>query len=265
MVPNAATLAASQIKVGNGGKITVAGTNTPTVASPLGDATKTTYTLDSGSTITLGASGEMVGQSLVSNSGKIKLSGGTLKVPTYYQNSATKTAQKLDLDVSANSTIALANSGDSLGVLDLASGSTIDIKAATTGQAANQLDITANTNSKGSIVVLQDGVSLKSSLATGNTVGGVISVSGAAGAAGGTASNSELHLTAKTLGEFLKPTDTTNNASGQLLLDANSTLKFTNDSSVDIAAGETKADGTAIKIASYNKSSRYRSCRCCDC
>ena len=247
---NAATLAATQVKVGNGGEITVAGTNSASVASTLGDATKTTYTLDSGSTITLGASGEMVGQSLVSNSGKIKLSGGTLKVPTYYQNSATKTAQKLDLDVSATSNIALANSGDSLGVLDLASGSTIDIKAAATGGTANELKITDN-GTKGSIVVLQDGVSLKSSLATGNTVGGVISVSGAA-AAGGTASNSELHLTAKTLGEFLKPTDTAKNASGQLVLDANSTLKFTNDSSVDIAADETKADGTAINVKATN-------------
>ena len=238
-----ATLAASQIKVGNGGKITVAGTNTPTVASTLGDATKTTYTLDSGSTITLGASGEMVGQSLVSNSGKIKLSGGTLKVPTYYQNSDTKTAQKLDLDVSANSTIALANSGDSLGVLDLASGSTIDIKAAATGGTANELKITDN-GTKGSIVVLQDGVSLKSSGSATNTVGGVISVSGAA------ASKSELHLTGKTLGEFLKPADSTNNAAGSILLNANSTLKFTNDSSVDIAADATKSDGSEIKIAS---------------
>ena len=106
-------------------------------------------------------------------------------------------------------------------------------------------------DSKGSIVVLQDGVSLKSSKENGNTVGGVISVSGAAGAAGsGSPSNSELHLTAKTLGEFLKPTDSTNNASGSLVLDANSTLKFTNDSSVDIAADETKADGSAFKIAS---------------
>ena len=232
-----ATLAASQIKVGNGGKITVAGTNTPTVASTLGDATKTTYTLDSGSTITLGASGAMVGQDVVSTGGKIVLSGGSYQTPT-------TSAQKLDFDVVANSSIALPNSGDTLGTLNLASGSTIDIKA---GQAANKLEITANANSKGSIVVLQDGVSLKSSLATGNTVGGVISVSGAA-AAGGTASNSELHLTAKTLGEFLKPTDTTKNASGQLVLDANSTLKFTNDSSVDIAADETKADGTAINV-----------------
>ena len=240
---NVATLAASQIKVGNGGNIT-AGKTGATAASTIGDAT-TKYNLESGSTITLNSSGVMLGQSLVSNSGKIKLSGGTLKVPTYYQNSATKTAQKLDLDVSANSTIALANSGDSLGVLDLASGSTIDIKAAATG-STNELKIAADTTSnKGSIVVLQDGVSLKSSLSGGNTVGGVISVSGAAG---GTPSNSELHLTAKTLGEFLKPTDTAKNASGQLVLDANSTLKFTNDSSVDIAADETKADGTAINV-----------------
>ena len=249
---NAATLAATQVKVGNGGEITVAGTNSASVASTLGDATKTTYTLDSGSTITLGTSGEMVGQSLVSNSGKIKLSGGTLKVPTYYQNSATKTAQKLDLDVSATSNIALANSGDSLGVLDLASGSTIDIKAAATGGAANELKITGN-GTKGSIVVLQDGVSLKSSGSTTNTVGGVISVSGAAASGvGGTASNSELHLTAKTLGEFLAPTDNAKNAKGSILLDANSTLKFTNDSSVDIAASGTKSDGSELQIVSGN-------------
>ena len=235
---NAATLAATQVKVGNGGEITVAGTNTPTVASTLGDATKTTYTLDSGSTITLGASGSMVGQDVVSTGGKIVLSGGSYQTPT-------TSAQKLDFDVVANSSITLPNSGDTLGTLNLASGSTIDIKA---GQAANKLEITANANSKGSIVVLQDGVSLKSSKDTGKDVGGVISVSGAASGVGGTASNSELHLTAKTLGEFLKPTDTTNNASGQLVLDANSTLKFTNDSSVDIAADETKADGTAINV-----------------
>ena len=79
---NVATLAASQIKVGNGGKITVAGTNTPTVASTLGDATKTTYTLDSGSTITLGASGAMVGQDVVSTGGKIVLNSGSYHTPT---------------------------------------------------------------------------------------------------------------------------------------------------------------------------------------
>ena len=237
---NAATLAASQIKVGNGGKITVAGTNTPTVASTLGDATKTTYTLDSGSTITLGASGAMVGQDVVSTGGKIVLSGGSYQTPT-------TSAQKLDFDVEATSSITLPNSGDTLGTLNLASGSTIDIKAVATG-SANELKITANADSKGSILVLQDGVSLKSSLSGGNTVGGVISVSGATGGVGGTASNSELHLTAKTLGEFLKPTDTAKNASGQLVLDANSTLKFTNDSSVDIAADETNADGTAINV-----------------
>ena len=242
-----ASLVADQVNVASGGKITASSTGAGKAF--LGNET-TKYKLESGSTIILGSSGAMLGQSLVSNSGKIKLSGGTLKVPTYYQNSATKTAQKLDLDVSANSTIALANSGDSLGILDLASGSTIDIKAAATGGTANELKITGN-GTKGSIVVLQDGVSLKSSLSGSNTVGGVISVSGAAAAAGGgTASNSELHLTAKTLGEFLKPTDTTNNASGSILLNANSTLKFTNDSSVDIAASGTNSDGSEIKIAS---------------
>lgn len=236
---NAATLAASQIKVGNGGKITANGATGATAASTIGDTT-TKYNLESGSTITLGASGAMVGQDVVSTGGKIVLSGGSYHTPT-------TSAQKLDFVVEATSSIKLPNSGDTLGTLNLASGSTIDIKA---GQAANKLEITANANSKGSIVVLQDGVSLKSSLATGNTVGGVISVSGAAGAAGGTASNSELHLTAKTLGEFLKPTDTTKNASGSILLNANSTLKFTNDSSVDIAADATKSDGSEIKIAS---------------
>ena len=240
---NAATLAATQVKVGNGGKIIVAGTNTPTVASTLGDATKTTYTLDSGSTITLGASGSMVGQDVVSTGGKIVLSGGSYQTPT-------TRAQKLDFDVVATSSITLPNSGDTLGTLNLASGSTIDIKAATTGQAANELKITDN-GTKGSVVVLQDGVSLKSSLATGNTVGGVISVSGAAAAGGGgTASNSELHLTGKTLGEFLAPTDTAKNAKGSILLDANSTIKFTNDSSVDIAASATKSDGSELQIVS---------------
>lgn len=240
---NAATLAASQINVGNGGKITVAGTNSPSAASTIGD-TSTKYNLESGSTITLGASGSMVGQDVVSTGGKIVLAGGSYQTPT-------SSAQKIDFDVLTNGSITLPNSGDTLGTLNLASGSTIDIKAAATGQAANQLNITANANSKGSIVVLQDGVSLKSSKETGIDVGGVISVSGAAGAAGGgSPSNSELHLTAKTLGEFLKPTDSTNNASGSLVLDANSTLKFTNDSSVDIAADETNSDGSEIKIAS---------------
>ena len=235
-----ATLAASQIKVGNGGNIK-AGKTGATAASTIGDAT-TKYNLESGSTIILGSSGAMLGQDLVSTGGKIVLNSGSYHTPT-------TSAQKLDFDVEATSSITLPNSGDTLGTLNLASGSTIDIKAATTGQAANQLDITANANSKGSIVVLQDGVSLKSSKDTGKDVGGVISVSGAAASGvGGTASNSELHLTAKTLGEFLKPTDTTKNASGKLVLDANSTLKFTNDSSVDIAADETKADGTAINV-----------------
>lgn len=237
-----ASLVADQVNVASGGKITVSSIGTGQAS--LGNET-TKYKLESGSTITLGSSGAMLGQSIVSNSGKIVLSSGTLQTPTYFQNSATKTAQKLDLDVSATSTIALANSGDSLGVLDLASGSTIDIKAATTGQAANELKITDN-GTKGSIVVLQDGVSLKSSLATGNTVGGVISVSGAA------ASKSELHITAKTLGEFLAPTDNAKNTKGSILLDANSTLKFTNDSSVDIAASATKSDGSELQIVSGN-------------
>lgn len=238
---NAATLAASQINVGNGGSITVAGTNSPSAASTIGD-TSTKYILESGSTITLGNSGSMIGQDVVSTGGKIILASGSYQTPT-------TSAQKIDFDVAATSSITLPNSGDTLGALNIASGSTIDIKAAATG-STKELKITANTNNKGSIVVLQDGVSLKSSL-NGNTDGGVISVSGGAAAGGGgTPSNSELHLTAKTLGEFLKPTDSTNNASGSLVLDANSTLKFTNDSSVDIAADETKADGTAFKIAS---------------
>ena len=235
-----ATLEASQIKVGNGGKIT-AGKVGATAASKIGNTT-TKYTLESGSTITLGSGGAMLGQDIVSTGGKIVLNSGSYQTPT-------TSAQKLDFDVEATSSITLPNSGDTLGTLNLASGSTIDIKAVATG-STNELKITANADSKGSILVLQDGVSLKSSLSGGNTVGGVISVSGAAaaGGLGGTASNSELHLTAKTLGEFLKPADTTKNASGQLVLDANSTLKFTNDSSVDIAADETKADGTAINV-----------------
>lgn len=238
---NTATLAASQINVGNGSQIIVAGTNSPSAASTIGD-TSTKYILESGSTITLGNSGSMIGQDVVSTGGKIILASGSYQTPT-------TSAQKIDFDVAATSSITLPNSGDTLGALNIASGSTIDIKAAATG-STKELKITANTDGKGSIVVLQDGVSLKSSKENGNDVGGVISVSGGAAAGGGTPSNSELHLTAKTLGEFLKPTDSTNNASGSLVLDANSTLKFTNDSSVDIAAGETKADGTAIKIES---------------
>ena len=242
---NAATLAASQINVGNGSQIIVAGTNNPSAASTIGD-TSTKYNLEYGSTISLGPSGAMLGQDVVSTGGKIVLNGGSYQTPT-------TSAQKIDFDVAATSSITLPNSGDTLGALNIASGSTIDIKAAATG-STKELKITANTDGKGSIVVLQDGVSLKSSKENGNDVGGVISVSGGAAAGGGTPSNSELHLTAKTLGEFLKPTDSTNNASGSLVLDANSTLKFTNDSSVDIAAGETKADGTAFKIASGNAS-----------
>ena len=240
---NTATLAATQVKVGNGGKIIVAGAAGATATSAIGNAT-TKYILESGSTITLGATGSMIGKDVVSTGGKIILASGSYQTPT-------SSAQKLDFDVAATSSITLPNSGDTLGTLNLASGSTIDIKAVDTsaGGTAKELKITANTGGKGSIVVLQEGVSLKSSKETGNDVGGVISVSGAAGAAGGgSPSNSELHLTAKTLGEFLKPTDSTNNASGSLVLDANSTLKFTNDSSVDIAADETKADGTAINF-----------------
>ena len=236
-----ASLFADQVNVASGGKITASSTGAGKAS--LGNET-TKYKLESGSTIILGSSGAMLGQDIVSTGGKIVLSGGSYETPT-------TSAQKLDFDVVATSSITLPSSGDTLGTLNLASGSTIDIKA---GKAANKLEITANANNKGSIVVLQDGVSLKSSLSGGNTVGGVISVSGAAaaGGVGGTASNSELHLTAKTLGEFLKPTDTAKNASGQLVLDANSTLKFTNDSSVDIAADETKADGTAINVKATN-------------
>ena len=241
---NAATLAASQIKVGNGGKITANGATGATAASKIGDTT-TKYNLESGSTITLGASGAMVGQDVVSTGGKIVLSGGSYQTPT-------TSAQKLDFVVEATSSITLPNSSDTLGTLNLASGSTIDIKAVATG-STNELKITANADSKGSIVVLQDGVSLKSSKDTGKDVGGVISVSGAAAAAGGgTASNSELHLTAKTLGEFLAPTDNAKNTKGSILLDANSTLKFTNDSSVDIAASGTKSDGSELQIVSGN-------------
>lgn len=231
---NNASLVADQVNVASGGKITASSTGAGQAS--LGNKT-TKYKLDSGSTITLGSSGAMLGQDVVSTGGKIVLSGGSYQTPT-------TSAQKLDFDVEATSSITLPNSGDTLGTLNLASGSTIDIKAAATGgSTANELKITDN-GTKGSVVVLQDGVSLKSSLAAGNTVGGVISVSGAA------ASNSELHLTAKTLGEFLKPTDSTKNASGSILLNANSTLKFTNDSSVDIAARATKSDGSEIKIAS---------------
>ena len=237
----AASLVADQVNVASGGKITVMSTGAGQAS--LGNKT-TKYKLDSGSNITLGTSGAMLGQDVVSTGGKIVLNGGSYQTPT-------TSAQKLDFEVNANSSITLTNSGDTLGALNIASGSTIDIKAVDTsaGGTAKELKITANKNSKGSIVVLQDGVSLKSSKETGNDVGGVISLSGG-GAAGSssTPSNSELHLTAKTLGEFLKPTDSTNNASGSLVLDANSTLKFTNDSIVDIAADETKADGTAINF-----------------
>ena len=235
-----ASLFADQVNVASGGKITASSTGAGKAS--LGNKT-TKYKLDSGSTIILNSSGAMLGQDLVSTGGKIVLNSGSYHTPT-------TSAQKLDFVVEATSSITLPSSGDNLGTLNLASGSTIDIKAAATGGTANELKITGN-GTKGSIVVLQDGVSLKSSGSTTNTVGGVISVSGAvASGVGGTASNSELHLTAKTLGEFLKPTDTTNNASGSILLNANSTLKFTNDSSVDIAASGTNSDGSEIKIAS---------------
>ncbi|MCK0514921.1 autotransporter domain-containing protein [Anaerobiospirillum sp. NML120448] len=239
---NNASLVADQVNVASGGKITASSTGAGKAS--LGNET-TKYKLESGSTIILGSSGAMLGQDVVSTGGKIVLSGGSYQTPT-------TSAQKLDFDVVATSSIILPSSVDTLGTLNLASGSTIDIKAAATGGTANELKITGN-GTKGSIVVLQDGVSLKSSGSTTNTVGGVISVSGAAASGvGGTASNSELHLTAKTLGEFLKPTDTTNNASGSILLNANSTLKFTNDSSVDIAASGTKSDGSELQIVSGN-------------
>lgn len=241
---NNASLSADSIKVGEGGTIVVSGTASATAT--LGTATTSEYNLSKGSTITLGLKGSMVGKSLISDGGKIVISGGSLETPTYYQDSETQTPQKLDIDVTSGGSIKLANSGDALGVLDIASGSILDVQAVATG--TNELKIIDN-GKKGSVVILQDGVTLKSSVSGGNNVGGVISVSGAAGTGGALPSKSELHLTAKTLGEFLAPTDTTANTAGSVLLKDNSTLKLTNDSSVDIAADSTKSDGTALKIS----------------
>lgn len=236
----AATLDANRISLASGTSISVLSTGAG--AATLG-GNKTSLFLGEGSTVTLGKSGSMTGAKLSANKGTIKFVDGTLSAPTYYDGDKGGKPQVLNLTVAATKTgnIALKNDGDKLGVLHLDSGSVIDLVG---GATASNLNIKANADSKGSILILNEGAVLKSSKDGSASAGGVINVSGAA------ASNSELHVAGKVLGGFLAPEDQTKNLAGSVLLQGNSTLKFIGKTSVDIAADTTKADGSAIVVVS---------------
>ena len=235
-----ATLDANRISLASGTSISVLSTGAG--AATLG-GNKTSLFLGEGSTVTLGKSGSITGAKLSANKGTIKFADGTLSAPTYYDGDKGGKPQVLNLTVAATKTgnIALKNAGDKLGVLHLDSGSVIDLVGGTT---ASNLNIKANADSKGSILILNEGAVLKSSKDGSASAGGVINVSGAA------ASNSELHVAGKVLGGFLAPEDQTKNLAGSVLLQGNSTLKFIGKTSVDIAADTTKADGSAIVVVS---------------
>ena len=240
-----ATLDANRISLASGTSISVLSTGAG--AATLG-GNKTSLFLGEGSTVTLGKSGSITGAKLSANKGTIKFADGTLSAPTYYDGDKGGKPQVLNLTVAATKTgnIALKNAGDKLGVLHLDSGSVIDLVGGTT---ASNLNIKANADSKGSILILNEGAVLKSSKDGSASAGGVINVSGAA------ASNSELHVAGKVLGGFLAPEDTAKNLAGSVLLQGNSTLKFIGKTSVDIAAdtSKSKADGSAIAVVSGAK------------
>ena len=205
--------------------------------STLGEATSV-YQLYEGAQITVAEGGTLTGASLKAAGGKIIYEDDadfTLK--SYNENDAEKTAQKLDLDVAAGKTLSVKLAGkatDNRGVLHFASGSTINLASA--NATSGTLAITGNSTS-GSLVILDSGVNLTS---TGDdlTTGGVISVTGVAATALGTA---ELQTDADVLGKFLAgSTEEPKAAKGGVTLAANSKLTINNK---DVVLG---ADSTAV-------------------
>ena len=248
------TLTADQITIGKAPNGTVpsflATPNAPTAVvtvganSTLGEATSV-YQLYEGAQITVADGGTLTGASLKAAGGKIIYEGDadfTLK--SYNENDAEKTAQKLDLDVAAGKTLSVKLAGkatDNRGVLHLASGSTINLASAS---ATNGTLAISGDSTSGSLVILDSGVNLTSTGAD-VTTGGVISVTGVAATALGTA---ELQTDADVLGKFLVgSTEEPKAAKGGVLLDANSKLTISNKK-VELGAANTENTNEALKL-----------------
>ena len=250
---NAATVEAESITVGkeanSGDPVTIADGDPTAVISVGAGSTlgkdATTYQLYEGAQITVEDGSTLKGASLKAAGGKIIYKDDadfTLK--SYNENDAEKTAQKLDLDVAAGKTLSVKLAGkatDNRGVLHFASGSTINLASASATKGT--LAISGDSTS-GSLVILDSGVNLTS---TGDdlTTGGVISVTGVAATALGTA---ELQTDAGVLGKFLVgSTEETKAANGGVLLDANSKLTISNKKVV-LGATATTNETSALNL-----------------
>ena len=198
--------------------------------STLGKAA-TTYQLYDGAQITLeGDAAKLLGKSLASDGGKLVVKGNVDFV------TPTVGAEKLNINVDADKTLSvkLPANGTERGVAHFASGSTINLASDT--DTSGTLAISGATDS-GSLVILDSGVNLTS---TGDDLatGGVISVTGVAATALGTA---ELQTDADVLGKFLAgSTVEPKAAKGGVTLAANSKLTINNK---DVVLG---ADSTAV-------------------
>ena len=159
----------------------------------------------SGSTATSGAALAILdGAKLTGDGGTLIFSGstdpfknsGTIKTPNYYVGGAVSKAPLNIVIGKGNAAVVdLNKSGTALGVLHLASGSVIDIES----NATNGNTLAIGTSKSGSVVVIDEGVTLTSKASNDPTpIAGAITVTGDA------SSNSELQIAGSVLESFLK-------------------------------------------------------------
>ena len=248
------TLTADQITIGKAPNSTepsfLATPNTPTAVvtvganSTLGEATSV-YQLYEGAQITVAEGGTLTGASLKAAGGKIIYNDNAdfaLKSYNEKDDAAQQLAQDLDIEVAATKKLSVKLAGtakDNRGVLHFGNGSVIDLKSdSATGGA---LEITADSQKSGSIVIFDQGVKLTSS--TGGTAGGTLSIKGT-----DSGSLAELRTDADVLGNFLVAgTGENEDVAGGVLVDEHAKLTI-NNKKVELGAANTENTNEALKL-----------------
>ena len=209
------------------------------------------YQLYEGAQITVEEGGTLTGASLKAAGGKIIYNDNAdfaLKNYNEKDDAAQQLAQDLDIEVAAKKKLSVKLAGtakDNRGVLHFGNGSVIDLKSdSTTGGA---LEITADSQNLGSIVIFDQGVKLTSS--TGGSVGGTLSIKGT-----DSGSLAELRTDADVLGNFLLAgTGDAEDVAGGVLVDEHAKLTINNKKVVLGADTTANTDAAlALKVLSGN-------------
>ena len=195
-----------------------------------GTVTANTVNLGSGGTVNIGASGALAATYVKAAGGTIKFAdSGSLSAVHYFEKDTDKTAQKMNLSVTANKSVKSANTGDATkgrGVLDFASGSVVSFGTHTA--TYNGLVVSGNA-SVGDVVKFQAGSKIT---ATGAEASGAAIVVKGSGT-----SLSEVHIDSDVLSSFLAADG---DKAGSFLL---------KDASKLVITGKDLALGTAVDNA----------------